>query len=329
MFQLEIVNPSLRSSFVLEPIRFLPNPNYISNDLAGIDLGKFFSRVFHVKGIVKKAPRIIAGAATGALLGGGWGGAAAGAISAAAFKRKAGTSLFQDIYRGGLYGMIGGSAVGIGKVALGRSQEAGLIGKGYDYINKTFFGPKPTIQYSSPIGPEPMVKTSLPGEIEKGIKYPTVQGPCIVPGECPLPTQTKTSNLWSSIWNVTKEVIPNALPVVAKFGEKTLEYMAVKEQAKAAEYAAATTQIAQAEPIGLPGFDPFAIRPMETPGGLIYGSGPSGVPSDIGSGTAFPITPQEMPSESDKFVEAGKIAGIPTWMIVGGGGLVLLFVLTR
>lgn len=312
MFRIEQVNPILKVPFLDGPIRFLPNPICNVNELSGIDLGKFFSRVFHLKGIVKKVPRIMAGVASGALLGGGWGGAAAGAVSAAAFRRRAGTSLFQDIYRGGLYGMIGGAVVGAGKVALGKSQEAGLIGKGYEYIRKTFFGPKPTIQYKSPIGP---VK-------------PSIQGPCIVPGECPLPVQTNTGNLWKSSWELTKEVLPEALPVAAKFGEKTLDYMTAQQQAKAAQYAAAAAQVSQVEPgitSQLPGFNPFVVTPVSTPGGPIYGSGPSGVPSDIGGGAAFPIVPQEIPGEEE-------IVARPWYMnplvLLGGGG-VLLFVLTR
>lgn len=339
MFRLEQMNPSLKLPFLNGPVLFLPNPSYSVNDLSGVDLGKFFSRVFHVKGIVKKVPRIIAGAASGALIGGGWEGAAAGAISAAAFRRKAGTSLFQDIYRGGLYGMIGGGVVGAGKIALGKTSEAGLLGKGYEYINKTFFGPKPTIQYEKPIGPEIPIKTSLPGEIESGIKYPTIQGPCVVPGECPLPSQTKTSSLWSDVWDVTKKVVPEALPVVTKFGEKTLDYMTAKEQSKAAKYAAAMSQVAQSEPgifpsmvPGLPGFNPFSIAPISSSGGLPYSGIPSGVSSDItggsssvGGGTAFPISSQEIPSE-------GEIKESPWYMnpfvLVGGGG-VLLYILMK
>lgn len=332
MFRLEQMNPSLKLPFLNGPVLFLPNPSYSVNDLSGIDLGKFFSRVFHVKGIVKKVPRIIAGAASGALIGGGWAGAAAGAVSAAAFRRKAGTSLFQDIYRGGLYGMIGGGAVGAGKIALGKTSEAGLLGKGYEYINKTFFGPKPTIQYEKPIGPEIPVKTSLPGEIESGIKYPTIQGPCVVPGECPLPSQNKVSSLWSDVWDVTKKVVPEALPVVTKFGEKTLDYMTAKEQLKAAEYAAALSQVAQGESGIISGFNPFSIGPVSGPGSLAYSGFPSGVPSDItgssssvGGGTAFPISSQEIPSE-------GKIEESPWYMnpfvLVGGGG-VLLYILMK
>jgi len=94
---------------------------YTSNNegLGGLKIGKFFSRAFHLKGIIKKAPRILAGAATGWVMGGGTTpgtiliSAGAGAITAAIPRRRAGTSLLQDVYRGGLYGTIGGSVVGV------------------------------------------------------------------------------------------------------------------------------------------------------------------------------------------------------------------------
>lgn len=327
MFRLETYNPGLLlNELRKEPYRYLPNPAY--DNLSGIDLGKFFSRAFHVKGIVKKVPRMLSGAASGALLGGGWSGAAAGAISAAAFERKAGTSLFQDIYRGGLYGMIGGGVVGAGKVALGKSDEAGLVGTGYNYIQKTFFGPKPTIQYDKPIGPMPYEIAEKQYKSPIGPELPNlqVQGPCIIPNECPIPKGQ--SSIWSDIWSVTKRVIPEALPVVSKFGEKTLDYMTASQQAKAAEYGALSAQQAMQTPMGLPSFDPFSVGPISGSGGNVYGSGLTSVPGDIGSGsgsTAFPIESQMEPTSEMTNVET--LSNIPTWVLIGGGGLVLLLLM--
>lgn len=316
MFQLEYVNPSLRTEILRQPIRFLPNPLDMSGGLEGIKLGKFFSRVFHPKGIVKKVPRMLAGAATGALMGGGWSGAAAGALTAAAFKRKAGTSLFQDVFRGGMYGMIGGTAVGVGKVALGRSSEAGLVGKGYDYVKKTFFGPKPTIQYEKPIGPE----------------LPRQGG-----GSENLPVSNSGSK-WGEVWNVTKEVLPGTMGL----GGKVVDYMTAEQQAKAAQYTAAGTQVSSGEIGGqgpgsvMPWLPPNITNPGgEWPGGPVYGR-PGGVPGDItvggpsyGGGGPMIGGPSVMPGEmpGEMIAEEGGINWKPILLI--GGLLVGGFVVGR
>ncbi|MEM4360114.1 MAG: hypothetical protein QXT45_06260 [Candidatus Bilamarchaeaceae archaeon] len=322
MFQLEYVNPELKVPFLKGPYRYLPNPLDGASDLAGIELGKFFSRVFHVKGIVKKVPRMIAGATSGYLLGGGWEGAAAGAVTAAAFRRRAGTSLFQDIYRGGLYGMIGGTAVGVGKVALGKSESAGLIGKSYDYVQKTFFSsaPKATVQYGSPIGPEPYgittkqyekaigpdlpVVQSLPGDIERGIK---------------VESSSKGPSMWDKVFGVSKEVLPPSL----SFGEKVLGYMGAREQAKAAQYTAAAAEVARQEaammgPLGygVPGYSDGSII---SPGGPRYSGMPSGVPGDIGMSAGYLIGPG--------IAEETDTEERPTWVVptlIGGGVLLLV-----
>jgi len=110
----------------------LPSPAQQASDLGGCD---FFCRIFHWKGIKRKIPRIAVGAATGYLMGGGWQGAAAGGATAAAFKRKANASLVKDIWKGGLYGMVGGSVVGVGKELLGY-KNSGYAGQATRYIRR-------------------------------------------------------------------------------------------------------------------------------------------------------------------------------------------------
>jgi hypothetical protein len=328
MFQLEYVNSELKVPFLEGPNRYLPNPSGV--ELSGIDIGKFFSRVFDTRAIVKKAPRMIAGAATGYLMGGGWSGAAAGAVSAAAFKRQAGTSLFQDIYRGGLYGMIGGGVVGAGKVAMGRPEEAGLVGTGYNYVRSTFFGPKPTVQYEKPIGPEPFgvtekqypvpagpqlptVQTSLPGDIEGGIK------------SLPNPTEGKSSSMWDTFFEGAKKVLPPAL----SFGEKALGYMTAQQQAKAAEYGALASRAMNT--VGMPtGFNVpgFIDGSIISPGGMPYSGVPSGVPTDIGMSPGFPVRPvggEPIGGEGEGYVEER-----PAWVmpvLIGGGAILLITLL--
>jgi hypothetical protein len=318
MYSIEVVSPEVSFSYQRRNVNRYAVGKYVGDDLSGIDLGKFFSRAFHLKGIVRKAPRMLVGAATGYLTGGGWSGATAGAISAGAFKRQAGASLFQDIYRGGLYGMIGGGLVGGAKVAMGMSDEAGLVGKGYDYVRQTFFGPKPTVQYPEAIGP------TIPKS-----NVPQVQGPCIVEGECPA---IKSSNMWGDVWEGTKKVISEGLPIVGTFGGKTLEYMTASQQAKAEQYRAQAAEVASsmASMMG-PAYTGAGFMPssMSMPG-IPYSGMPSGVSSDItggsaasGGGVAYPITPQEGPSgEEVSFVER-----VPTWAYVGGGAALLYLIL--
>jgi hypothetical protein len=333
MYSIEVVSPEVSFSSQRRNVNRYAVGKYVGDDLSGIDIGKFFSRAFDIKGIVRKAPRMLVGATTGYLMGGGWSGAAAGAISAGAFKRQAGTSLFQDIYRGGLYGMIGGGVVGGAKVAMGMPSEAGLIGKGYNYIQETFFGPKPTTQYAEPIGPKPYEITekqySTPIGPVPQANVPSIQGPCIIAGECPI---AKSSDMWGNVWEGTKKVISNGLPIVEKFGEKTLSYMTASQQAKAEQYKAQSAMIASdvASMMG-PAYAGMGFSPSNLPmPGIPYSGAPSGVSSDItggsaasGGGVAYPITPQEGPGgEEVSFVER-----VPTWAYVGGGAVLLYLIL--
>jgi hypothetical protein len=331
MYSIEIMSPEISFSAQRANVNRYIVGSY--NDLSGIDIGKFFSRAFHLKGIVKKAPRMLVGAATGALMGGGWTGAVAGAVSAGAFKRQAGTSLFQDIYRGGLYGMIGGTVVGGAKVAMGMPQEAGLVGKAYNYVQQTFFGPKPTVQYDKPIGPQPYAITEKQYDTPAGpipqANIPQVQGPCIVAGECPI---NKSSNMWGDMWEGTKKVIDNALPIVNKFGGKVTDYLVASEQAKAKQYEAQVASMASdvASIMG-PAYASMGFMPsgMSIPG-VSYSGAPMGVPIDItggsvgsGGGVAYPITPQESPVET----EGGVMSAIPLWAYIGGGVVLLYLIL--
>lgn len=317
MFQLEYANPILRTEILKQPIRGLPNPLDMSGGLDGINVGKFFSRVFDPKAMVKKAPRMIAGAASGYVMGGGWGGAVTGAATGAAFKRKAGTSLFQDIYRGGLYGMIGGTAVGVGKVALGRmgvvgTGDAGLVGRGYDYINKTFFTSQ--VPKTSNVPSEVSIRPNAPKSniYLDSSKYGVTLDPKFS-GET---AADSTLSLWSKSWSVAKDVLPGTLGLTTQ----VVDYMGRREQAKAAEYMTASAQIASQEAMqsgtsfGVPG---FASPNISSPGGAMYGSGPSGVPEDIRMSSGYPISPGEM--LKGMVVEKPWI--IPVLMI-GGVGLV-------
>lgn len=331
MYSIEIMSPEISFAAQRANVNRYVVGDY--SDLSGLDIGKFFSRAFHLKGIVKKAPRMVVGAATGALMGGGWTGAVAGAVSAGAFKRQAGTSLFQDIYRGGLYGMIGGTVVGGAKVAMGMTQEAGLVGKAYNYIQQTFFGPKPTIQYDKPIGPQPYEITEKQYDIPAGpipkANIPQVQGLCIVARECPI---NKSSDMWGSVWEGTKKIISGALPIVDKFGGKTLEYMTASQQAKAKQYEAQAANVASdvASMMG-PAYASMGFMPsgVSMPG-VSYSGVPTGVPSDItggsagsGGGVAYPITPQESSVEA----EGGVMSAIPSWAYIGGGVVLLYLIL--
>lgn len=331
MFQLEYVNPSLDVAYPKGhgPVRYLPSPFDSQNELSGLDIGKFFKRAFHVKGIVKKVPRMLAGAASGYVMGGGWSGAAAGAVSAGAFRRQAGTSLFQDIYRGGLYGMIGGGAVGAGKVALGRSSEAGLVGTGYEYLQKTFFAPKPIMGgtvYNTPIGPTLPTQGNIDPKAYGITPDPSIYS--VKPaGSINLPTSTSSGSLWDSVFSVSKQVLPGAL----KVGETTLGYMTSQQQAKAAQYNAASQETAlQSAMLGTSSInpvDPFGMPNVVTPGGLPFGSYPTGVPSDFtggsagtGGGVAYPITPEGGGEEAIP----GAYEQRPMWMnplVIGGVGL--------
>lgn len=134
-----VSEPGLRNT----PVRILMHPSETNADLGAIKLGKMFGRMFHWGGIRRKLPRIAAGIGTGWLLGRGWQGALAGGLTASAFRRRPGTSLFQDIYRGGLYGMIGGGVVGVGKSLFNYSGPRGYAGQAMDYL-KNLYRPAPT-----------------------------------------------------------------------------------------------------------------------------------------------------------------------------------------
>jgi hypothetical protein len=125
-----VSEPGLRN----KPMRIIVHPSETNADLGAIKIGKFFGRIFHWGGIKRKLPRIAMGAGTGWLLGRGWSGAVAGGLTAAAFRRRKGTSLFQDIYRGGLYGMIGGGVVGVGKSLFNYQGPRGYAGQAMDYL---------------------------------------------------------------------------------------------------------------------------------------------------------------------------------------------------
>lgn len=89
----------------------LQQPFAVQNELAGLDIGKFFSRVFHWKGIKRKLPMIGAGAAAG-FIGGGVTGLTVGAITPAILRKRASSDVWRDIYQGALYGGAAGTVAG-------------------------------------------------------------------------------------------------------------------------------------------------------------------------------------------------------------------------
>lgn len=173
MYTAEMISPNLYAiSLQNSPSVLLVQPWMQANALGELgELGDFFSRIFDFKAWGKKAPRTIMGAASGYFAGGGWAGAAAGAGTAAAFRRRAGTSLFQDLYRGTIYGAAGGSAVGVFKETVARPYfgyrgPSGYAGYATRRVKQYFFpavtgtkgaptadSPVATIQYKQPIGP--------------------------------------------------------------------------------------------------------------------------------------------------------------------------------
>lgn len=181
MYTAEMISPNLYAiNLQKNPSVFLVQPWMQANDLGGIDIGKFASRIFDFNAWAKKAPRTIAGAASGYFAGGGWTGAIAGAGTAAAFRRRAGTSLFQDFYRGTLYGAAGGSVVGVFKETVARPYfgyrgPSGYAGYATRRVKQYFFPaptgtmkptasrPVPTLQYKQPIGPG--LETRVPTKV--------------------------------------------------------------------------------------------------------------------------------------------------------------------
>lgn len=208
-----LLEPSLPDT--VRYIRPLPMRRGVDNitGLEGLKIGKFFSRAFDIKGIVKKAPRILAGAGTALALGGtgtsGWsavGTALAGGIVAAIPKRKAGTSLLTDIGVGMGYGAIPGVAIGTYRgltspqhVSVG---QIGLAGKAAQVIQEQFFPEAAAAR--SVYGPVPAATVAQASGVPTGAVLKSA-----------IPTASKGSSWLETAGEVLKASVPLVATVVA------------------------------------------------------------------------------------------------------------------
>lgn len=364
-FTVKSYNPQLHNRFLSHyPARFMPNPAHTKQDLQGIKVGKFFSRIFDFDAWVKKAPRTLTGAASGYLMGGGWTGAAAGAATAAAFRRRSGTSLFQDVYRGGLYGMIGGSAVGVGKELLGY-QNSGFAGDITRYV-KNWISPQQTSQV--PVQQWQIAPTNTTGTVLREAPVEQMNPPpadvtqtqwrIARPAETTIrqtvPYALKNPQQGTTWLETIGNVITKPVEIVGRAGdavgwENVAKFMApvaaasiidagqVPEVAARAMHDVLPTNLQE---VTQPLLTMFPVGPSQgMPGAPAYGP-PGGVLQDIGmpieggygfNGGGLPggfpgsVLREE---EMEMPVQAGMFGGIPTtWLWVGGGvaGLLLLY----
>ncbi len=267
-----------------KPMRILVHSSETHADLGAINIGKAFSRMFDFNAWVKKAPRVLVGSATGYFMGGGWEGATAGGLTAAAFRRKAGTSLFQDIYRGGLYGAAGGAVVGVGKSLFNYRGPRGYAGQAVDYL-KNLYRPAPTgtmtgkqLQLQRARIAGPTVTTSVNPMITQKIQEMTK----VSSGE-PVGWWQKTQDvLFGKTTTVDGKTVQTGgiLGPVLMIGSKVMD---VQMQEQAMQMQSEMMEQAKQMEAGSPppGGQPPGFDPDQE---FFYGGPPSGVPGDVSYG---------------------------------------------